>query len=70
VTIFTAHLSVIYLLYILVSVVGAVKRMTDPTSRQRGRPTETRKKFFRTETFRREINVWSQAQSGLGTKTY
>jgi hypothetical protein len=41
--------------------------MTDPTSRQRERPTETRKQFS-DRNLQTGNNVWSQAQCGLGTE--
>jgi hypothetical protein len=44
-------------------------QMTDPTSQQRGCPTETRKRFPH-RNLQMGNNVWSQALSGLGTKTY
>jgi hypothetical protein len=44
-------------------------QMTDPTFHQRVRPTETRKQFSY-RNLQTGNNVWSQAQSGLGTKTY
>jgi hypothetical protein len=42
--------------------------MTDPTSRQRGLPTETRKQLS-DRNLQTGNNVLSQAHSGLGTKT-
>jgi hypothetical protein len=44
-------------------------QMTGPTSRQRVCPTETRNKFS-DRNLQTGINVWSRAQSELGTKTY